>query len=419
MAAAAAADAKDRRSRQNSLHEDIGKMMKGIAAFDDIVSGATATSNKFFAPISPAATSNTPQSFLELFHRTALKGQLEPPQQPVGQRPLDGTPQPFDRHAMHLNSMMADEQQQGKQQQLHHEQQQQLQNRSLQQLLGVTGSGGGGGGGAGPPSGTPPGATERGPVGPLMPNLGAMPSPASLGQVHSVEELEARFRQSDLNGGEGGAPSGGRTPGPPNDPFAEQQPMAIGGGGGGSIPRLIMPGNDPAIGAIHPPVVAAPPAGGAPPTTPDGGAVRQQELLAFKKLLNQMSENQMNGGGGGPPPHQPGPPVQQHHGHPAHAAHMAAVAAQHQGGQGPPPHQGAAMSALPAMLQMMHMAPMPHPGRSILSNTRLHPFLHQSRVESRSQNSKSVLKTAPFERLKYSPHTPANLHSQEANIPTI
>uniref|UniRef100_A0A182VNH3 Uncharacterized protein n=1 Tax=Anopheles merus TaxID=30066 RepID=A0A182VNH3_ANOME len=198
-----------------------------------------------------------------------------------------------------------------------------------------------------------------------MPNLGAMPSPASLGQVHSVEELEARFRQSDLNGGEGGAPSGGRTPGPPNDPFADQQPMAIGGGaagGGGSIPRLIMPGNDPAIGAIHPPVVTAPPAGGAPPTTPDGGAVRQQELLAFKKLLNQMSENQMNGGGGGPPPHQPGPPVQQHHGHPAHAAHMAAVAAQHQGGQGPPPHQGAAMSALPAMLQMMHMAPMPHPG---------------------------------------------------------
>lgn len=255
-------------SRRSSLQDELNNMINDFTStgLDDHIPDTN--SNKYFAPISPAASTST-NSLMELFQRgdKHLQQQQQQQQQhhhhqqqqhhhPQQHREREHHPQqqipppqpPVHSHGGHplLNNPPSQQlglhNQHQQQQQQHH---QQIQNRNLQQLLGVSGSGN---------------VSNHGPHGPIP------PAPSG-GQIHSVEELEARFRQSD---GEG------------NNRSAPVAP---------TIPRLITPssGNGGNVG-------------GAGHLSNDA---QQQEMNAFKKLLAQISENQPHNVQPNPTSHPP------------------------------------------------------------------------------------------------------------------
>ncbi|XP_055594609.1 putative uncharacterized protein DDB_G0271606 [Uranotaenia lowii] len=218
-------------SRRSSLQDEINNMINDFtsSALDEHIPDSN--SNKYFAPISPAASTSS-NSLLELFQRSEKQQQQQQQQHQQMQHqqrerehlhphPLQHQPPPTHgpQHPMgHPPNNAA----------LHHQQQQQhqhqqMQNRSLQQLLGV----------GGPPGG----------------NTGNIQPSPNVGQIHSVEELEARFRQNDA------------TPRTGNNGVT----VASNPNNGPTIPRLI---------------------------TPSSNIDQQQEMNAFKKLMAQISDNQ-------------------------------------------------------------------------------------------------------------------------------
>lgn len=242
-------------SRRSSLQDEINNMINDFTSttLDDHVPDTN--SNKYFAPISPAASTSS-NTLLELFQRGEKQQQLQnqtqqqqqQPQQQQQQQQQQQHQQQQQQHHRDKEHMQQPQQQHQpphsnsqahhllghppsqsllhqQQQQQHH---QQLQNRNLQQLLGVSSGGNLGNHGS----------------------LAQMSTP-NVGQIHSVEELEARFRQNDVN-------SNTRT-----------------SGGGPSIPRLITPSSGNGAGL---------------PSNVD----QQQEVNAFKKLLAQISDTPHN-----------------------------------------------------------------------------------------------------------------------------
>ncbi|XP_065084742.1 homeobox protein cut-like isoform X2 [Ochlerotatus camptorhynchus] len=253
-------------SRRSSLQDEINNMINDFTStgLDDQMSDSN--SNKYFAPISPAASTSS-NSLLELFQRgDKQQQQQQQQQQPSQHRDRDHHPQqqlqaqqqPGHPHGHPLLGHPSNHPA------LHHQQQQQhhqqIQNRNLQQLLGVSGSGNIG---------------NHGPHGPIP------PAPSG-GQIHSVEELEARFRQSDSDGNTRTA------------------------GTGPSIPRLITPSSASGGGSA---------AGGAGAGHLSNDA-QQQEMNAFKKLLAQISENQPHNAQPTPAAHPP-----HHQSHPINILH--------------------------------------------------------------------------------------------------
>nr|XP_029717434.1 LOW QUALITY PROTEIN: uncharacterized protein LOC109422960 [Aedes albopictus] len=254
-------------SRRSSLQDEINNMINDFTStgLDDHMPDTN--SNKYFAPISPAASTSS-NSLMELFQRSEKQlqqqqqhqqqqhqqhqqrdrehlpqHQIPPPQQPTHPHGHPLLAHPPNHPGLHHQQ----------QQQQHH---QQIQNRNLQQLLGVSSSGN---------------VSNHGPHGPIP------PAPSG-GQIHSVEELEARFRQSD---GDTGNRSTGVGP---------------------SIPRLITPssGGGGGSGSVN---VGGHSSNDGPP----------QDVMTFKKLMAQISENQQ--------PHNTQPTPAAHPPHPINMLH--------------------------------------------------------------------------------------------------
>lgn len=251
-------------SRRSSLQDEINNMINDFSStgLDDHMSDTN--SSKYFAPISPAASTSS-NSLMELFQRSDKQLPQQQPQNQQQQQqfqrdrehlPQHQIPPPQQPGHSHGHPMLAHPPNHPG---LHHQQQQhhqQIQNRNLQQLLGVSGSGN---------------VSNHGPHGPI-------PAAPSGGQIHSVEELEARFRQSD---GDGGNRSAGNAP---------------------SIPRLITPSSSGGSGS-----------GGINVGGHSSNDAQQQEMNAFKKLLAQISENQQ--------PHNAQPTPAAHPPHPINMLH--------------------------------------------------------------------------------------------------
>lgn len=265
-------------SRRSSLQDEIiNNMINDFTStgLDDHIPDTN--SNKYFAPISPAASTSS-NSLMELFQRSDK--QLQQQQQQQQQQQHHQQPQQRDREHLQQQQQQIPPPQppnhphgqpllahppnhpglhhQQQQQQQHH---QQIQNRNLQQLLGVSGSGN---------------VSNHGPHGPIP------PAPSG-GQIHSVEELEARFRQSD------------------ND--VPNRPVGV----GPSIPRLITPSSGGGGGGSSGGINVG---GNAGHSSNDA---QQQEMNAFKKLLAQISENQPHNVQPNPPAHPPHPINMLHH----------------------------------------------------------------------------------------------------------
>ncbi|XP_058817722.1 AF4/FMR2 family member lilli [Topomyia yanbarensis] len=260
-------------SRRSSLQDDINNMINDFtsAGLDDHIPDTN--SNKYFAPISPAASTSS-NSLLELFQRGEK-------QQHQRDRENHQQHQPTSQHQQqqqqqqqqHAHSLMGGhnsnhpamqhtQQQQPQQQHSQQQHHQQMQNRNLQQMLGVTGGGNIGGHGS----------------------LGPVPAGPNVGQIHSVEELEARFRQNDVDSNVRSSANTGPT-----------------------IPRLITPSS----GNI----------GGGLPANVD--QQHEREMNAFKKLLASITDNQhgQHAHNVQPPTQPPSTHSSHHQSHPVNMLH--------------------------------------------------------------------------------------------------